>query len=295
MVERILVGTDGSEVAGHAVSAAIRLAQATEAQLRFLHAIELPALYASGPEMDPRLTEEREQAGRRVLDNARDRAASRDIHTSTVMRDGSPGRALLEEAENWDADLVAAGSHGRGGLQRAVLGSVTDMLVRNAPLPVLTTRRAWKEPSVPLDRIVLPSDGSELAARAVPLAIELATATGAEVDLLYAVPPEVEESARLDDSVDLQEAEAHLAHEALAPLEEECRSAGVECRRVVRHDPPHRAIAGHAEDAETDLIVMATRGHGGIRRFLMGSVAEKVLRTAGPPLVTVQPNAVGER
>lgn len=283
MIDRILVGTDGSELADKATQAALRLAQACRARVRFLHAIEELSMLGPAPEMEPRLAQGRADAGGEILEVNHQWAREREVPSDAVLRDGSAGVLLMQEARRWGADLIAAGSRGRSGLERAVLGSVADALVRKSPVPVLTVRENEQEAVGPIDRILVPSDGSEVALAAAPLAVELAQRTGARLDLLHAV----------EDTLDSADKEA-AASEALRPLEERCGISEIECEAHVASGRPNKAIYDHAVEHGIDLIVMATRGRGGIERFLLGSIADKVVRTAPVPLITVRPGGEEE-
>jgi nucleotide-binding universal stress UspA family protein len=280
VIDRILVGTDGSELADQATRAALRLAEACQAEVRFLHAIEQLSMLGPAPEMEPRLARAREDAGEEILAENLRWAREREVPADTVLRDGSAGALLLQEAENWQADLVAAGSRGRSGLERAVLGSVADALVRKSPVPVLTVRESSFVTSGSIERILLPSDGSELSLTAAPLALELARQTGAQLDLLHAI-----EDASPGENGD-------GTQRALDPLVERCREAEVAFERFAVDEGPHRAIVDHADDREVDLVVMATHGRGGLERFLVGSITDKIVRTVGPPLISVRPHEV---
>lgn len=274
MIDRILVGTDGSELADRAAQAALGLAEVCQAQVRFLHAIEHLSMLGPAPDLDPRLAQAREEAGEAILAENRRWARERDVTTDTVLRDGSAGALLLEEAAAWEADLLAVGSRGRSGLERAVLGSVADALVRRSPVPVLTVRETPSTIAGPIERILVPSDGSELASSAAPLAVELARRSGAELHLLHALEGDEDEAG---------------AEEALAPLAERCRRADVAFTQHVSRARPHRAIVDHADEYDVDLVLMATHGRGGLERLLVGSITDKVLRTLAPPLVSVRP------
>lgn len=286
---RILLGTDGSEAARHATEAALRLAHATGGELRAVHALHRPLLYAAAPTYDPRIREERQGLARNLLADVDERGAEVGVATSRELVEGKPGEILIEQAEAWNADLIAVGAHGHGALSRAILGSVADQLVRQAPMPVLTVREGSpRGPREPLRRLLVASDGSDEALAAGERAVELASATGASLDLLHAIPPEMEGGKYLDRTTDdVDEVHQELAARALDPLEEACREAGVEARRFVPHAPAHRAIVEHAEAEDADVVVMARRGHGRLERALVGSVTDKVLRSSPRPLLTV--------
>lgn len=283
MIDRILVGTDGSALADRAARAALRIAEECQARIRFLHAIEQLSMLGPAPDMEPRLVQAREDAGEEILAENHRWARERGVPADTVLRDGSAGALLLDEATGWEADLIAAGSRGRSGLERAVLGSVADALVRRSPVPVLTARESAVEIAGPIERILLPSDGSELALSAAPLAVELARCSGAELDLVHALE-QTTETGQAEPSGD----------EALDPLAERCRQADVDFQRFAVPGRPHQVVVGHADERGIDLVVMATHGRGGLERLFLGSVTDKVVRTLGPPLVSVRPGESGE-
>lgn len=159
-----------------------------------------------------------------------------------------------------------------------------------APAAVLTARGdAEGEAADPIDRIVLPSDGSPAAEAAIPLAVEIAEATDASVDLVHVIPPELETGGFLERAgSDLEATREATAAEALDPLASACREAGLDSERFVRRGSVHEQLVAHADERGADLIVMATHGRGGIERFLVGSVADKVLHAAATPVATVR-------
>lgn len=295
MIERILLGTDGSQPAREAEQTALRLARAVDAELRAVHVLQQPSIYAAAPGFDPRILEARRKTGEDILGQVRERVEEAGVRVTTDLAEGRPAERLLQRAQTWDADLVAVGTQGHGALERAIVGSVADHLVRTSPVPVLTVREATDEPSsAPIDRILLPSDGSKAALAAGSSAIALAEATGAELVLLHAITPELEGGKYLDrPSSEIEASHRELADDALGPLAQRCEDAGVPYDEAVVHERASEAIVTAAEDRDTDLIVMATGGRGGLERFLVGSVADKVLRTARTPLVTVRPGEGG--
>lgn len=295
MIDRILLGADGSDVSRHAEQTTLRLARATDAEARAVHVLQRPSLYAAGPGFDPRILEARRETGEQVLGQVRERAVEADVSVTTELVEGRPAEQLLAQADAWDADLLAVGTRGYGTLERAIVGSVADQLVRTSPVPVLTVSQASDEPPPsPIERILLPSDGSKASLAAAPFALELARATGAELVLVHAITPELEGGKYLDRPASaVAEVHDELADEALDPLAERCRRADVPHERRVVHAPAAEAIVDEAEERDADLIVMATHGRSGIQRFLVGSVADKVLRTASTPLVTVRPGEEG--
>jgi nucleotide-binding universal stress UspA family protein len=290
MIERILVGTEGSQAADNAVSTALRLARAADAEIRAVHARETPEGARRRSAAGRQVAHQRERAGERVLEAVTERAGKVDVPATTVIDDRPPAELLLAQAREWGADLLAIGAQGESGFERAIRGSVADQLIRGSPVPVLTVHQPPStDPLDPIERLVVPSDGSSAALSAAPVARALAQATGARLDLVFAVPPRIEGGELLGPTDDIEQAAAKLADDALAPLERRYRGTEIERERRVRHDAPHRAIVHHADERDADMIVMSTRGHGSLERVLLGSVADKVLRTSNVPVVTVNP------
>ncbi len=137
MYDRILVPTDGSEGSAHAAMRAVDLAGQYGASIHALYVVDesvrglLGGLTGSG-----RLTEQ----GRHALDQVAALADASGVEAVTELREGDPADSILDYAEEVDADLLVAGTHGRSGVERRLVGSVAERLVRHAPCPVLTVR-----------------------------------------------------------------------------------------------------------------------------------------------------------
>jgi nucleotide-binding universal stress UspA family protein len=136
------------------------------------------------------------------------------------------------------------------------------------------------------DTILVPTDGSPAAERAVDHAVELATQFGATVHALYVVDVALYSSleAGVDAVMESLEAEGDRAVEDVASR---CAAADVETETAVVVGTVHRAIEKHIEDNDIDLVVMGTHGRKGIERFLLGSVTERTVRTSPVPVLTV--------
>jgi nucleotide-binding universal stress UspA family protein len=138
MYENILVPVDGSDASLDALDEAVALAAEQDARLNLLYVVETAA--ASGVSgMD--VLGAMEEAGERAVSQASDRVreAGLDVDERNVVH-GVPHQSILDAVEEWEADLVVMGTHGRTGLGRFLLGSVTEKVVRLSPVPVLTIR-----------------------------------------------------------------------------------------------------------------------------------------------------------
>jgi nucleotide-binding universal stress UspA family protein len=139
------------------------------------------------------------------------------------------------------------------------------------------------------DRILVPTDGSTETRRAVEHAIDLANEHDATVHVLYVLNTASYASVSVDASwegvSDMLREEGEAAVEAVADL---ARAEGVAVETSLYSGSPSREIVRYAEDEECDLIVMGTHGRGGIDRLLLGSVAERVVRSSSVPVLTVR-------
>jgi nucleotide-binding universal stress UspA family protein len=135
------------------------------------------------------------------------------------------------------------------------------------------------------NRILLPTDGSEGAKRAVEHALELAEKFDAELHVLNVVDVRSKSTADMWTDVlgELEDAGKEIAEEIV----EEADERGIDAKPEVIKGVPSREIVSHAEEDDVDLIVMGTHGRTGLDRVLVGSVAEKVVRTANVPVMTV--------
>ena len=144
MYSRILVAVDGSPTAGQALRHAIGLAKGLSAALRVVHVVDMGVL-PLGPELAidiGAITKVRRAAGEQVLNMARETCRAAGIEAEMrLVETGTPAQriatVIADEAAAWPADLVVAGTHGRTGVQRMLLGSVADGIARILPVPVL--------------------------------------------------------------------------------------------------------------------------------------------------------------
>lgn len=298
MSRRILVPLDGSPFAERALSLAVPLAQQQEASLVLAMACPLPPAASEtgmAGALDPSHHVSLREHLRHGLERTARRVASKyGVTTATQFRDG----AVLEQLEGAIADahaaLVVMATHGRGGLSRAWLGSVTDALLRRATVPVLVTRtvRKWTstaagEPIFP--RVLVAVDGSRLAETAFEVTLaQLGESVGEFVLLRVEDAPIAAVSSTWIDEASLRIREGYLE-----PLAERFRTPTrrITTRAVVHHDAP-RAILDEVRASHAFAIAIGTHGRTGVRRAVLGSVADKVIRAASVPVFVV-PSASG--
>jgi len=148
MYRRILVAIDGSESSQRALEHALALAKDQQARLRIVNAVEFPhylVMTTGYPVSVSDLMKSMREEGQRMLSQAQARASLVGAKTEAAVLESKTGAErtadiLIEDAKQWDADLIVLGTHGRRGLDRVLLGSVAEAVVRLAPLPVLLVR-----------------------------------------------------------------------------------------------------------------------------------------------------------
>ncbi len=299
MYRTILVPVDGSTFAEDALPWARAIARHSEAAIRLVLVHENPA-YAMTPEgpvgalqsLD-RLARETEMS---YLDGLRHRLDAEGTEVETVMQDGTPADGIFEETRR-GADLVVMTTHGRGPVSRFWLGSVADRLARRLDVPLLLVRPGKAaEPWAEGGRILVPLDGSSFSESALPAAIAMAGTLQAGLSLVRVVrsnlpetgPPypvgydrDLEREAMTQARTYLDEISRRLADEGLSVT-----ATAVESGDVAG------AILEEAERVGASVIAIATHGEKGVRRLLLGSVTDKVVRSAGTPVLVLPPPAV---
>ena len=279
MISSIVVPLDGSAAAERALPAAAALARATNATVRLLHVVD----EAEGPRLSPEASraEElfREYAGERCATLGLDPGA-----TPVEVRFGSAASEILAAAEG--ASCIVLASHGRGGFHATFIGSVADKVVRGAELPVLVVP-AVEQPVTSFQGkpIIVPLDGSEASAAALPFARELASLFDSKVTLLQTYTL-VAASAAFGMAYYATVDPATLEEAAMAYLREVARE-GEEI--VAMLGPASTAIVTVAEERDAGMVVMATGGKGLAKRLILGSTTDRVLHSIRRPLFIIRP------
>lgn len=270
-IKRILAPTDYSACAEHSVQHAAYLADQYGAELHVLHVF---------------LVQHRDEEPRQgAADPGPERDEAGVVHAE-MERESVP-LAILEYADAHDIDLIVMGTHGRTGLEHLLLGSVAEKVVRRATQTVFTVCEGAR-PGRAVRRILVPLDFSEPSRLALRYASELARTYGAHLALLHVV-----ENVLLPGiygmepvPVDTPEVKARAREALQEMIREEDGSEQATFEVKVGHAVD--AIVDYAKAQEVDLIVIATHGRTGLKHFLLGSVAENVVRMAPCPVFTVK-------
>lgn len=291
-INKILFPTDFSGCAEAAFSYAAHLAEQYDAALHVLnvrtHASDDVLTFSSLAEDECNtslLTDERSVLAEIVGD------AIPVIHAQ--LQAAVPAKGILSYASEQEVDLIVMGTHGRRGIDRLMLGSSTEEVVRLANVPVLTVREASKEARPAIRRVLAPVDFSDFSMLAVQYAADLATAYGATLAVLHVLDEMAQKSAFapsggvpafVPQSDELARKTQHKLDELITRLNYD--AVNIETFMVI--GSPAQKIVQFSESHSVDLVVMASHGHTGIKRWLLGSVTEKVVRTAPCPTFTVK-------
>jgi len=213
-------------------------------------------------------------------------AARLTKHTvRTFIWRGEPEEEIPRAASHLKVDLIAMTTHARKGLSHLLLGSVAEAVVRNSSTPVLLTRPDVARPRKPLERILVPIDDSAPSREVFGSVRNLVADGGAEVILFQVVVPVlVADPVTGFTPIGIPQPLPDPAPR-LEEFARQLARAGLRTRAVVASGDAADQILDHAQSLDADLIAMATAGRKGLSRFVIGSVAEKVVRRMDRPVL----------
>jgi len=297
MFNKVLIPLDGSELAERALDPALAIVRARNAELLLLsvpsyHHVVAPAAAGYGLTAMDQIVDLGQDDANDYLDALCREARCGDCRIQTMVVQGDVAGCIVDTAAAEGVDLIVMTTHGYSGFTRWMLGSIAERVLRGASCPVLVVRQA-----IPLCKALIALDGSSLAEEALMPGLELARLLGCQVTLLRA--DQGEDLSSVEQGL-LQMAGAGPCQELVEGAEDrlsyylEClarqhRSPEMPIETVVLQTRPAEAILSYAESEEIDLVIMATHGRTGLRRWVYGSVTEKVLHQAGCAMLIVRP------
>jgi nucleotide-binding universal stress UspA family protein len=286
MKDRLVVGYDGSETSTTAVRWAAAEADLRGASVRVMSSYALPPVMdfygmgATGASVEQ--LEEMKKSCEAALHDVVERAAREhptvgfDLHAVDVP----PVRCLLTEASR--ADLIVVGSNGLGAVREFILGSVTGAILHDSPIPVVVVPAEVREP---VGKIVVGVDGSDRSMMALRWAAAEADRRTADLVVLHAWEyPYRMTSEGFARGSSLAEIDAEILLERAVTVARD-EMAGTVVGRLAQEGAA-QALLHSLSDA--DLLVVGSRGRGGFRRMLLGSVAHAVSAHATCPVVVVR-------
>jgi nucleotide-binding universal stress UspA family protein len=284
MIDRILVPLDGSMTAEAVLPQVRRLLRRKDSEVVFVRAVVPPPVENSLP-----IIEAAQKAAEDYMEGMKARWAGTGVRVHIRVRLGEPSTVILETAEEFGATLIALATHGSRGVKRFLMGSVAEQVIRRSPVPVLAFRPFFAYELAPKDggefdpvrSILMPVDDAALAIASVGPVAGMARIFESRVTLLRVVPPV---KGRLAPSEALA-----AAKESLKPLAARFEKRGVEVLTIATSGPVAREILDCARFHEADLLAMPTHGRTGLKRLVLGSVTEQVLRETTRPMLILAP------
>ncbi len=298
----ILVPVDGSVLAQQAIPYARALLRPDD-QVLLLRVVPLAESIAAAMTGTVIASEDEvsamwKQAADGELAEAAGHAGIAADRIATEVAVGDPAEQIVAAAQAKPAEMIVMASHGRGAIGRAIFGSVADRVAHTATVPVMLVRPSkdhTDRPDFHVARVVVPLDGSALAEEALPVAKRISTQLAVPIHLVRAIDPvsalpmapSVTPIAPVSPEIATQimnEIEAE-AKGTLATVERKLAGDGFTATAELLEGSPFFAIADALKPG--DVLVMTSHGRTGVRRWLMGSVAEKLVREAPAPVVIV--------
>lgn len=298
MFRKILVPLDGSEVAERALPTALKLAQKAKSEVTLLrvpwvHPVSIDDYSGGTKWLYPDEAEERTlEDAAAYLEEVAEKWAVENVVIRTKVISGDPASVILDSAATEETDLICMTTHGYSGITRWVLGSVTERVLRAAPCPVMVMREDCQ-----IRRVLIALDGSALAEQALQPGLQVAVGLDARVTLFQVatavpVPHDVIFQLELAEGGIADYLAADTVKNAetyLSTVKERVEDYGAPLNTHVDIGSPAERIIDYSTDNKVELVVMATHGRTGLRRWAYGSVTEKVLRSGHCALLVVRP------
>ncbi|MBM3933207.1 MAG: universal stress protein [SAR202 cluster bacterium] len=298
MFNKVLVPLDGSELAEAILPYVERFAASLGSRVMLLTVIDpddaAPAAGRQGETGNGGIGAALSTAAKERLTALTKRLVDHGVSAAFSISTGIAAEEIVRVAEAERCDIIAMATHGRNMLGRGVLGSVTDKVLHSASVPVLTINPRESDSAQNLRRaeiskVIVPLDGSELAERALPFGEEIAGRMSLELELVRIVRigaspymGTVYSPPVYFDEVLQGEAKAYLAEVAKRVAE---RGLKVNWKVFLGH--PSGTLVDYARETRDEIIVMTTDGRSGLTKWILGSVAESVVRHTGDAVLIV--------
>lgn len=302
MLRTLLVPLDGSALAERALPIALDIARRTGGEVHLVRAhvpLAIVGATAEGVFTQDMLAADdalRARAKAYVDGLAESLHGEWGVRVVPHAEDGSAAGLVTDIADRVLADLVVMTTHGAGGFAPGWLGSVADAVIRHSHRPVLALPENDEHKGAPFTprSVMVTLDGSERAAAILPVARDLAVTFGAAVDLVRVVAPYIPMDIVTTLAADRPDpmgidAESARAKAELDAVAGSLAQAGLKAASTVLVDvSPAKALRDHAKQTDPDCLAIATQGRG-LSRVFLGSVADKLIRTALRPVLVLRP------
>lgn len=268
----LLLASDGSEFSEGAVRESLKLAKECSAKLTVLTVVEINPEFES---YAPGAMEKIEQDARSYAETVKEKADKEGLSCDILVRkSANPYEAIVEEAQKASVDVIVMGRRGRTGLKRLLMGSVTARVIGHSPVSVLVVPRAAE---LKFEKILVATDGSRYSEAAAREAVGFAKCSGGSITALSIADV-------MGDSVAMKAVE-----EDARKVTDIAEKEGVKAEALAeKNKSSDEGIVSVARQKGCDLIVVGSHGRTGLKRLLMGSVAERVVGHAECAVMVVK-------
>ena len=218
------------------------------------------------------------------------------IRTDILIKTGNPPQEIIRLTEDSHYDLLALATRGRSGIMRWILGSVADHIIGSVPIPILliapheNVKYSFKQP-IKLNSIIIPLDGSKLAESVLPVAESIALKSSAEITLIQAVPTVIQVYLGIEPQtypIDILENLEERGNDYLSKVKRFLVNRGTKVESKLLEGDASSSIINFCSQIDHSLVTMTTRGNTGFSRWVLGSVADKIIRNIGGPVLLIK-------
>ncbi|MFC1822851.1 universal stress protein [Thermodesulfobacteriota bacterium] len=295
--KNILCTTDFSDFSNYAVPYGIALAKEFGAKLYLCHIIDLTPAATYGQAMVD-FVEQQQELTKYANEQLNKLIGEEPIDWELLVSVGHAGDDIIRQAKEKQVDLVIAATHGRSGLRRFMLGSVTERMLRTLPCPLMSVRSPEKDITLPAEKeivfkkILVGCDFSDDSNLAFECALSLAQEYQSELHLAHVIEPPVYKhllKQAIKTSEELRKGMRDQMNERLAKMIPEETYNWCSHITTLLAGQPHEELTKYALVNDIDLIVLGVRGHGLVEKLLVGSTTDRVVRQALCPVLSVRP------
>ncbi|AEH39353.1 universal stress protein [Halopiger xanaduensis] len=290
MYDRILIAVDGSDEAELAAKRGLEFARVFNATVDIVYVVERKALrLARSADEKARLRER----GETVLEETENLADDIDRPVTTKLADGKPAIRIAEYAAERDAGLIVVGRQGLTGLGKRLLGGVTEQLLHRSAVPVFVVPNGAPDAPVDYSDLLVPTDGSEIAADSARHGVAVAQRYDSAVHVLNVV--DLQAAGGLFNAGGLERKFVNrletngeeIVADVAAEIGDEVSDITTAVVRTTSVDGVAAGIREYVDDADIDIVVMGARGRSNLGRRVLGSVTSSLLRTVDIPVLVV--------
>lgn len=295
----IICATDFSDYSNHAVRYGIALAKEFSAKLYVCHVVDLLSVGMYG-ETIPDPVEQQNRIMNYTHEQINELINDVSVDWEPLVTIGHVAGEIVRMAKERSVDLVISATHGRSGLKRLILGSVTERLMRTLPCPLLVVRSTERDFVIPanqeirLKRILVGCDFSPDSSLAFQYGLSLAQEFQSELHLVHVIAPPVYKDLlrpAIESGEELaQDSRDRLNEELTKMVPEEARN-WCTSKTTLLAGQPHEELTKYAVVNNVDLIILGVRGHGLVETLLVGSTTDRVVRRAPCPVLSASPTA----